>query len=220
MTFQELINEVTNIVQDTAWSEAAIKSKLNQALIVVATGVMLPGKYQLSPPLPDLYTSTDIDTVAGVATCNLTSDFNRDVIQVVNSNGDKIPIEVSFRKFLSDYPEQQTGSVFKAAVIGNKLVYRDVPATAETLTVHYYKTPTALVNYSDAPSCLPALLHRPLLVGYVCKEIFSQIEDGIEGQKTNTGYWTQEFQQGLLDLDVLIPHDGDPMYVTDLEDRL
>ena len=220
MTLQELINEVTNIVQDTAWSEATIKSKLNQALVVVATGVMLPGKYQLSPPLPDLYTSTDIDTVAGVATCNLPSDFNRDVIQVVNSNGDKIPIEVSFRKFLSDYPGQESGSVFKAAVIGSKLAYRDVPATAEALTVHYYKMPTALVGYSDTPSCLPALLHRPLLVGYACKEIFGQIEDGIEGQKINTGYWTQEFQQGLLDLDVLIPHDGDPMYVTDLEDRL
>jgi hypothetical protein len=220
MTFEELINEVTNIVQDTAWSEATIKSKLNNALIVVATGVMLPGKYQLSPPLPDLYTSTDIDTVAGVATCNLPSDFNRDVIQVVNSNGDKIPIEVSFRKFLSDYPGQESGSVFKVAVVGNKLVYRDVPATAETLTVHYYKNPSTLINYEDIPSCLPTLLHRPLLVGYACKEIFGQIEDGIEGQKINTGYWTQEFQQGLLDLDVLIPNDGDPMYVTDLEDRL
>lgn len=220
MTFEELIDEVIAIIQDTAWTEPIIESKLNQALMVVATGVMLPGKHQLSPPLPDLYTSDDIDTTAGVAICNLPSNFNRDVIQIVNANGEEIPIEKSFRKFLSDCPEQASGSVFMAAVSGSKLVYRNVPDTAETLTVHYYKLPATLTHDEDIPNCLPIALHRPLMVGYVCKEIFSQIEDGIEGQKVNTEYWAREFQQGLLDLEVLVIHDGEPMYITDLEDRL
>lgn len=220
MTFEELTNEVMGIIQDSAWSEAIIKSKLNQALTVVATGIMLPGKHQLSPPLPDLYSSTDIDTVAGVATCNLSSDFNRDVIHVVNANGDEIPLEKSFRKFLDDYPGHTSGSVFRASVYGRNLHYRNVPETAETMTVHYYKAPTTMTMDDDTPNCLPVALHRPLLVGFACKDIWSLIEDGIEGQKINTEYWTREFQQGLLDLETLIPHDGEPIYVTDLGDRL
>jgi len=220
MTFEELVNEVMDVVQDTTWDAANIQNRLNRALQVVAKGVLLPGKHQLSPPLPELYTYDDIDTVAGVAMCNLPTDYQRDVVQVLNAVNDNIPLEKSFTKFLGDNPDQVSGAVNRAAVYGSRLLYRDIPATAETLTVHYYKNPTTMVNSSDEPTCLPEALHRSILVGYVCMQIFDLIEDGIEGRKINTEYWTRQFHEGLMDLEVLVEHDGTPMYIIDLEDRL
>ena len=49
MNLAELIADVQSIVQDGYWAETTIKGLLNKALLVVASGVILPGKYQLSP---------------------------------------------------------------------------------------------------------------------------------------------------------------------------
>jgi len=213
MTFAELIADVQNIIQDSSYSETTIKSLLNRALLVVASGVILPGKFQSSPPLPDLYNVDTVDTVTSSAVCDLPTDFNRDLMQVLNSDSDIIPIAVSFRKFLMQYPEQNAGAVYRVARNGSKLLYRDIPAVAETLTVHYYKAPDTMVSDVDEPDGVPVILHRPLLVGYTCGQIFNEIEDGIEGQKINTAAWNQQFQQGLVDLEITLGFDDEPDYM-------
>lgn len=220
MTFAELVADVQNIIQDSSYSETTIKSLLNRALLVVASGIILPGKYQLSPPLPDLYSVGTIDTTVGSAICDLPSDFNRDLVQVLNSGYDVIPIVPSFRKFLMSYPEQTAGSVFIVARNGSTLLYRDIPSAAETLTVHYYKTPDTMTLTTDEPEGVPVILHRPLLVGYTCAQIFNEIEDGIEGQKINTASWNTQFQQGLVDLGIIIGHDAEPDYMDDVSERI
>jgi hypothetical protein len=220
MTFAELITEVQNIVQDSAWTETMIKALLNRAQTVVASGVILPGKYQLTPPLPDLYATGTVDTIVGAGACSLPEDFNRDLIQVVNSDEENVSIIKSFRRFLTDNPEREAGSVRICARNGQNLLYRDIPSTAETLTVHYYRSPEELLSSSDEPEGIPVELHKPLLAGYAAAQIFNQIEDGIEGQKINTSFWNNEFQQGLIQLEIMVGFDADPDYYEDLSPRV
>lgn len=212
MQLSELVAEIEDIVQDSFYTATKIKAKINEAVLVIATGVMIPGKFEKSPPLHDLYTTTDIETTLGSGITDLPSDFNRNVIQVINSNDDEVPINPSAKKFLHNNIEQDAGVVERCAVMGSRLLYRDIPSSAETLTIHYYKTPITLSEDSDEPTEIPALLHRKLIIGYVCKEIYNQIEDGIEGVKVNTQYYENEFQSGILGLDLEIGTDNDPDY--------
>jgi len=73
---------------------------------------------------------------------------------------------------------------------------------------------------ADVPDVVPVQLHQPLLVGWVCAHIFNQIEDGIEGQKVNTAMWNSQFQQGLVDLDIVVGFDAEPDYMVDLSERI
>ena len=217
MKLSELVTEITDVVQDPTFTETIIKALINDAVLKIATGDMISGKYELTPPLPDLYQTDDVvtDTSGSVS---LPVDFNRNVVMVVNSNNDEIPIENSFSKFRRKYVKEAAGSVFRCAVNGSTLYYRDIPSAAETLTVHYYRNPETLVTDGSTPSEIPAVLHRKLIVGYVCKELFNKIEDGLENSKINTKYYTQEYMRGLIDLGILIGDNKEPDYYTDLTD--
>jgi len=211
MNLTQLTDTITGIVQDSSF-DSGVPSLINEAVLKIASGDMVPGKYELSPPLPDLYTVVTVDTTLSSGICDLPADFNRDVIQVLNSDDEEIPIMASARKFLHTFKEQDAGEVFKCAVQGNRLLYRDIPGTAETLTVHYYKTPETLTVGSDEPIEIPAHLHRKLIVGYACKEIFDLIEDGVEDPKTNTRHYEAMYQKGLVELEMAIGIDKDPIY--------
>ena len=220
MTLEELIDEVQNVIQDAVWTDAMITTLLNRGQLIVASGIILPGKYQLTPPLPALYTTGTVDTTLLSGVCSLPDDYNRSVVQILNADYETIKLYPSFRQFLTRNPEQEAGDVRACAIHGNRLLYRDIPATAETLTVHYYQNPTELEDDDDEPDCIPEILQKPLLVGYACSQIFNQIEDGIEGQKINTAFWNNEFQQGLINLGIYIGHDDEPDYYEDLIERV
>jgi hypothetical protein len=212
MTLEELIAAVDEVIQDSVWTEAKITTILNRGYLAVATGILLPGKYQLTPPLPDLYAVDTITTELSAGICDLPDDFNRDVVQVINANSESIPIEPSFMRFLSLNPEQDAGSVRACAVKGKRLLYRDIPSVAETLTVHYYQTPTPMSGDDDEPTGIPEHLQYQILVGYACSHIFNLIEDGMEGAKVNTNHWKGEHIQGLIDMEIVIGFDALPDY--------
>lgn len=221
MTRAELIADIQSVVQDGAWTSAKIAALLNAALMRIAIGQMIPGKHQITPPLPDLYTVDTVNTVTGSGSCDLPDDFNRGLTMVVDSGGNEIRIEPSFTKFLQRYGKVVSeGSVYVCSRSGKTLLYRDSPSTAETLTVHYYCDPTLMTTDSMSPDCIPDHLQWALLGGYTCMKIFEQIEDGIEGAKINTAYWTREFQQGLLELETAIGIDGSPEIYEDMTDRI
>ena len=212
MNLTQLTAAISKIIQDDDYDHE-IADRINEAVLKIATGDMLPGRYELSPPLPDLYTTATVDTVVGAGIADLPDDFNRDLFQVVNSDEETITIEPSFKQFLKRYTEISTGDVFKVAAHGSKLLYRDVPAEAETLTVHYYKAPTELSDSTDTPSCIPAHLHRKLIVSHVCKDIFDEIEDGLDDPKINTQHHEKVYAQGLLELEVWAEAEKEPDYI-------
>lgn len=212
MQLSELVTAVLAVVPDDDYTDAIVTSFINEAVLAIATGVKIPGKYQLSPPLPNLYASVNILTAAGVGYQNLPDDYNRNVFMVVNSDGDTIRVCDSWIKFMAESADEMAGTVNKYSVNGNILHYREIPAVATPLTVHYYKNPDTLALDADIPSSIPAPLHRDLIVGYVCKEIFNKIELGLDGKKVDTANYENIFNQGLLKLDDMIPEDNLPDY--------
>jgi len=212
MNLESLVAAISDIIQDTQYTEETIISMINEAVFKVASGDILPGKYQLSPPLPDLYTSVDVMTVEGIGHLSLPEDFNRNLFLVVNRNGGPVKIEDSFKKFLARSTDRSAGGVFRCAVNGKQLHYQSIPSTSRPLEIHYYCAPNILEYEDDEPLCIPSVLHRKLIVGYVCREIFNRIEDGIEGQKINTNYYATEYGTGLLDLEKFVGIDGSADY--------
>lgn len=93
-----------------------------------------------------------------------------------------------------------TGNVRHVAVKGRHLYYQRIPSTAETLRLIFYRYPERLRTRQDKPTCLPPHLVEPLLVNYACKEIFSEIEDGIEGTQVNTQRYTERFNKAEAEL--------------------
>lgn len=206
-----IVTKIQSVIQDTEWDDDDILSIVNRGLTSIAAGLLLPGRYQKTPPLPALYTTEIVETVLLSPVVELPLTFQRDLVQVVNSSSENIPIFPSFRAFLRNNPDLTPGSVRLCSVAGKNLFYRDIPSVAETLTLHFYEKPGEM-NENDEPDCIPEFLQLPLLQSYVCTDIFEQIEDGIEGQKVNTQYWKSLFTQALLDLEIEIGTDGEAIH--------
>ena len=122
------------------------------------------------------------------------------------------------------------GDVEEVTIMGGRLYYQPIPIEATELTLWFYRLPTLLANVDpsgentsfmdsgdttfqgdddtgfmdsladDIPYCLPVPLHKSLLVNYAAKEIFNEIEDGIEGRKINAERYEIRYQQALAAL--------------------
>ncbi len=124
-----------------------------------------------------------------------------------------------FARFLRRNPDlANEGGVKEVCVNGDSLYYANREAI--DLTVRYFKTPTELAKRGDTPSCIPAHLHRRLLVNYVCWQIFDEIEDGIDDPKTNTQLYQQRFFGFLREIDPYCINTKEPTYIDDSADRI
>lgn len=207
-TLAELIASVQEIIQDESYTDAAITSKLNANLQKIAGGIEKdPGVLTL--PLPELFASDTVTTSTSAAYVSLPSDYQRDVVQVVDSDGVDIEIYESFQNFILDYAGlSSSGSVTAAAIKGRKLYYQGIPTAAETLTVYYHKTPDTMSLSTDEPEGLPAHLASDLLVYATARDIYMLIEDGVEGEGANTARYNAFFNGALTRLEASIPLDG------------
>ena len=211
MTLSELIESVQDAIQDSGYTSTVITTMINRAIQKIARGVAMPGKYSLSPPLPSLYTTGDVET-ASTGIIAMPSDYCRPANLVVNSDDEALTIQSSFQKFVKTYGRELiAGDPYVCAFYGKRLFFRDVPAAAVTLTVHYYQNPTALSADTDEPSDIPEELHGKLIVSDVAREIYNLIEDGMDAQKVNTQNYVNRFNEGLFRLELLIGEDGEPV---------
>jgi hypothetical protein len=208
-TFKELIDFVAEIIQDPSFTDEDIGKYLNRGVGRVCSGILLPGTHAISPPLPDLFTTDTIETVPDAGVANLPDDYDRGLTMVLDDDSNVIPIARSMRVFMQKYPVLQNGNIHNCVAVGKRLMYRDVPTTAKTLTVHYYKKPSKMEEDDDIPDGLPEALHYNLLVPFASKEIFNLIEDGISGPKVNTEKWTDLFHAAVNELGVFVEGDGE-----------
>jgi len=213
----DLVDYVSDIIQDTSYSDATILKYINRGLKQIAGGMFItyPDRTQVfSSPLPNLLTSDTVTTSTSAAYVDLPDDFGRGLLAVSSAATDTlITIVESFAEFLSMYPTlDMSSSIVAVSVRGTRIYYQGIPTTADTLTLHYYSTPTELSDDDDAPDCLPSHLHEELLVNYAAMKIYDQIEDGIVSPKTNTEAYTVRFSKAMLDLELSI--EDQPIPVT------
>jgi len=215
MTLSELIESVQDAIQDDGYTSTVLTTLINRTIKKIARGVAMPGKYSLSPPLPSLYTAGDVETTA-TGIISLPPDYSRPANMVVDSDGKLITIKDSFRDFIKVYGrELNAGSPYICTFYGKRLFFRDVPAAAETLTVHYYKNPEPLEDDADEPEDIPEELQDELIVSDVAGYIYNLIEDGMDGQKVNTQNYLNRFNAGLFALELLLGEDGEPIEYDD-----
>jgi len=205
-TKADLVDFVSDVIQDESYVDATILAYINRGIRQIAGGMLIsyPDRTQLlSSPLPNLLTSDDLTTDTTLPYVAMPSDFGRALVSVTSAATNSfVDIMSSFAEFLQFYPTLDSeANVNAVAVRGARLYYQGIPAVADTLTVHYYSTPTELVDDADIPTCLPTHLHEELLVNYAAMLIFDQIEDGIEGQKVNFQNCQMKFDRAMLSLE-------------------
>lgn len=219
MTASQLIWEVQRVIQDSkAYPAEVVLGFLNQGLLDVASWDNLDPKLGIvgSILLPALEASGSVTTEPEIPYVDLPSDYHKELYQVSFDDQPSIPnILSNMRVFLEEYDGDltNTGPIEDVTVVGSQLYFQPIPEEATELTLRYYAQPPLLVNYDpsetetdDIPICLPLEFHRGLLVNYALKEIYDEIEDGIDGQKLNTARYEIKYQQALSKLYQTIKH--------------
>lgn len=206
-TTKQIVDRVVEIVQDGSFTRGVILDLVNRGLGEIAGLVKLP-------------LLLDDDTVnTGVApSAALPTGYSRGLFFVSSlGQGRRIKIEESFLRFLGYYPTLDSeGDVARVSVRGLSLFYQPIPATPDTLTIHFYRNPTLLALDTDVPGCLPDHLQIPLLSCFAAKEIFAVKEDGIDGKKVNTEFYYKMFMSSLGALVTFVgPPPAEPIYVED-----
>lgn len=207
-TASRIMDEVAAIVRDPSFTGTDILALMNRGLFEIAGRVRLPG----------LETSAELRTAAGRADVSLPADYHRDVFAAhVAAERRRVRIEPDLAALERRFPGlDRTGSVLAVAVRGRSLHYQPVPAAQATLTVRYYRTPEPLEAGADRIFCLPPHLTAELLIGYVCREIFGRIEEGLDGKKVQTTAYGERFERAMAELETFFgPRAEAPVEIPD-----
>ena len=193
---QQLCDKVLRKIDDGSYSWQEVVDEFNRCLEHIA------GKFDLY----DLEHTQDVATDAGINRIAMPANYMKKLMMCRSITHNRpIAIKNTVTNLFRAYSVlDQSGSVREVAVKGRELYYQRVPGSAETLRLVFYRYPTRLYKREDKPSCLPPHLIEPLLVNYACKEIFSEIEDGIEGSQVNTDRYTKKFVEAELELQTFL----------------
>lgn len=208
-TVTEISTEVLKIVINEDFSVTDVMSYMNKGLKEIAGTVLLPKL---------LETDIVIDTVVDTAYASMPDTFMRSLHYCYSEDRYRqIKIYDDVRLLYRKFSQLDLGgSVVGVARGGDRLYYQRIPASAETLRIHFYKYPTILTAVDDSPDCLPEFLVRPLMVSYVAKEMFSLVEMGMVGPKVDTGYHELKFAQAMAGLRAYVgPEQREPQYIED-----
>lgn len=209
-----------NVDDDEVYDSGTVLNILNEGLLEIAGGVLMPDG-RTTPPLPDLVDSDTVVTVTDAAFTDLPDDYHRGLFFVSSAaNGGSVAIK-PLSWILEKYPElDESGSVSVVGIKGtSRIYYQSIPSTPDTLTLHFYRKPSLMVDDGDEPEGIPAHLAKKLLVNFALKEIFDEIEQDESGKKSNTTRYTNKFNEAVYELYLFIgEEDTGPIYIEDVSD--
>jgi hypothetical protein len=185
-TTHTLADRVLAKVQDGSYDWLFVLELFNDCLFDLAGERLFPELEEIV----NLFTEPGIDNIA------LPANYQRNLRYCHSiSHNRPIHIDGSVIQMYRRYSRlDQNGIVRQVAVKGRRLHYQRIPSSAETLRVNFYKYPPRLHTRDDKPSFIPPGYVKPLLIHYACREIFDEIEDGVEGQKVNTLYHAKRYE--------------------------
>lgn len=204
---------------------AVVLDIINRGLFEISGGgERQHGNAELAP-LPSLLTSDTVTLTAGNVSVALPSDYQRSVLRVELS-GKKINRYDSVNKLLDEC--SSGGAIAGYCVKGNSLWLSPSQSSDNDLSVYYHKFPEQLQIVESAagppevlaidsvPDCIPEHLQFRLLFHYASKEIFGEIEQGLEGALPDTAKHDAMYQKALTDLERIIgAEEGDAVNIGD-----
>jgi hypothetical protein len=205
-TANTISDRVLRKVQDESYGWDDVKDLFNSCLRELAGVYMLPA----------LETEGTVTTSSVASYVALPDDYMKSLFRCYSETTNRRPvIFASLRLLLKRFsPPDNTGPVIGVAVRGNNLHYQRL--AAETLDIFYFRQPDLIEEEEDTPTSLPEHLASDLLYHYACKEIFDQIEDGIEGDKTNTQWHEKKYVEKVIALERFVGAEGkEPQEITD-----
>jgi hypothetical protein len=209
-TGQDLIDKVRRKIDDSSYEAQTILDMFTQCLVDLAGEFLLP-ELEAHATL-----ATDPDGLSPYI--RMPADFHHS-LRACYSEDRRRPVTVygSHQLLARQFRiRNQSGPVVGVAGKGRWLYYQRVPASAETLTIEYYRYPERLLTRAQKPECLPPHFVEPLLVAYACKEIFAEIEDGIEGPQVNTDRWEGRYEAAKQKLEEFLgPEEREPVEITE-----
>lgn len=204
------------IIQDSAYNAEVVLGFLNNGILDVASWDNLDSQAGMIGTilLPELESNEEVVTDVDNPFVDLPSTYHKNLYQVTcNEQPSPIVILPNRKALLErwDGDLSHSGPVQDVAIAGSNLFYQPIPEEAINLTLWFYARPTLLIKHDpedadDIPTCIPLEFHRDLLVNYAVKEIYDEIEDGIDGQKVNTKRYEGKYQQALAKFYQSIKH--------------
>lgn len=180
MQLSDIREEVQLIVQDAAFTDDIVDSYINDVYFAVVNECLIP-------ELKGMDTVVTVVSQAYASMSGVAGGFSGALSRVYSSGGNGVVVLHSLEALMDLRGNlTDTGSVEAVALEGSTLWYYPIPATAETLTVIYYKNPELMVSDSAEPDVLPEFVHRKILVNGAASMCFDSVEDGIDGLKVNT----------------------------------
>ncbi len=187
---EQLRDAVLKTVQDPSLDTDEVDALINEAIQDVADRVLLPA----------LETSDDVDFVDEAAAL-LPDNYNHGLFSAT-IEGERVHIATTMKILTRRFPvpSQAAPGVYGKYVCarGNMLEVR--PPLSGTVNIHFYGTSALLALDADIPTCIPVGKQRKLLHAYVCRELFSDIEDGMEGATVNTDKFDRVYERTLVEL--------------------
>jgi hypothetical protein len=219
-TLSEIVAAIDDILQDPAYTEAKIVSRINASLQTVAAGVRMPNG-EVSPPLPDLYAWGTVSTSTTLPYVSLPANYQRKVFRLFDSSNNIFSTPrggdfYSFARFMqgvSNFNLAETGSIYAVAIKGSRLYYQGIPTASTSIGLHYFRKPATLALDGDVPEGIPEHLAQDLLKHAVIKEIYGEIiEAGVSEPSRGMQYHTSKYFEVLTALCDAIGIDGEPQY--------
>lgn len=201
MNAQEIVQEIKDIVVEPAYDNS-ILTYANRAQRFLADNLMLP---DLKAGTDDVETATDSNMVA------LPDDYHKGLyLAFVDGEYVDIHKDMASLVILNGKITEEAGSISDVLVHGSNLMYQSVPATATTVTLHYYRQPVAMTDSSSSyPDGLAGYeCFDWAIIHYVVEKIFDKIEDGVEEKKINTMYHRAKLKERMEEIDSFAESNG------------
>ena len=179
-----LVSEVLKTLSDRSFSDNDVIDKFNECQFELAGEFLFPS----------LERSDDIDTNETNVE-DLPDDYMRNLRACFDVTNNR-KVKVYGSRVLLDrwFPTlDQTGRVLGVATYqDSSLYYQRIPSATTTLRINYFAVPTA-ITIDERPDLINWQLAKPLLKYYALKELFSTMEDGIDGGKVNTNHYSAQY---------------------------
>jgi hypothetical protein len=218
-TLSNILDRIKDKLQDTAYSDEMLVSRINAIVGKIAAGVRIDNGI-ISPPLPDLLTISTVNTVLSQAYTPLPTNYQRQLTMVYDSSGLVITPNggdyYSFSKFIRSINNPgltEAGSIYVVCVKGLNLYYQGIPTTVTPLGLHYYRKPEILALDGDEPEGIPNHLQEDLIFHGVLRDLYGdKIEDGQDNSGIGTKYHTSKFYEYMINLIDFVGIDAGPSY--------
>lgn len=196
LTATQIADKVLGIVQDPSLDTTTVLAELNAFAAHVTSRVLFPA----------LEAEANVDTSTTAASVNLPDNFQRNLFHCRNAVGQPVAVLTSKAQLAlrcgHDLAQTGTRSLWVAPA-APLLWYAPIPTTAETLTLTYHRKPDVVVSGATL-SFLPDGFDD-LAINWACWKLYAMIEQGTEGNKTDTAYYNNLYLGMLEELRLSIP---------------